>query len=177
MWRLLQRAKRRLIGSPKRGKAAGKYATKIFAEYGNENDVDENYPDITYRPEAELSLDYEADYDCAITLKIIYDHYGDGQPIHFTKCLIIFNVDPEDVPESELVCISMKGKADYMMDLSEMLAAAIGWEMTSWTVFKLFDLDTVGMLDNMVMHHEHKQEWFLPVPEEACIEAYVSSDA
>ena len=123
------------------------------------------YPDLSYRPEPELSLEYESERDAAITLKIIFDHYGDGHPIHFTRCLIIFNVDPEVVPEDELVYIHMKGKEGFEIDLSEMLAAAIGWEMTSWTVFKLFDLDMVTMFEAMVMHNELKQEWFLPIPE------------
>jgi len=151
-WKLLQRAKRRLFGAPKRKKAAVKYGA-------------ENYPDLSYRPEPEVSLEYESDRDAAITLKIIFDHYGDGHPIHFTRCLIIFNVAPDVAPEDELVYIHMKGKEAYEMDLSEMLAAGIGWEMTSWTVFKLFDLDTVTMFDDMVMHNELKQEWFLPIPE------------
>ena len=160
IWRLLQRAKRALIGDPRRGKAAVEYTTNIFGE---------NYPDITHRPEAEVSLEYDAPRGSAISLKILYHCHDDGQPIHFTDALITFNVDPDAVPEDELVLIGMKGKEDYLMDLSEILAAGIGWEMTTWAVFKLFDLDTAEMFDQMIMYKELKQEWFLPVPEEALI--------
>lgn len=124
------------------------------------------WPDLAFRPEAEVSLEYKG--QTAITLRIMFKHDGDGSPIYFTKCLIVFNVDPNNVPEDELVYIDMKGKKGYYIDLSEMIAAGIGWETTTWVVFKLFDLDTAMMFDNMIMEYELKQEWFLPVPEE-CI--------
>ena len=117
----------------------------------------ENLPDV------EINLELEASDNCATTLRVIYEHAeGSDIPLMIKNVWLLFNVDPSKVPEHECVSISMTGKDDFEIDLSTMLAAAIGWEITNYTVMKLTDLETATKFDHMVMWKEHRQELFLP---------------
>jgi len=117
----------------------------------------ENLPDV------EINLELEAPDNCATSLRVIYHHWeGSDVPLMIKHAWLIFNVDPSKVPKNEYVTIGMRGKDDFEIDLSTMLAAAIGWEMTNYAVMKATDLETATKFDHMIMWHEHRQELFLP---------------
>ena len=165
-WKLLQRAKRRLFGPQKPESADVKYSPEILEPVTVEWDSSPGTSKVLEVPEPTVDVDYAGLTGAAIALRIDFQHIDD-EIFNIPRTRIVFNVNPELVPEDGIVYVDFHDDyGSHDIDLADLLAAAIGWEMTTWTVLKIMGYDAAHSFDDFIMWKHNKKHWFLPIPED-----------
>ena len=161
---------RRLFWGSRREKADVKCSPEVLAPepvlISWETLADKSPKRVLEVPEPVVDLEYAGLTDAAIALRVEFDYDSDMVPICITATKIVFNVNPEFVSESGIVNVDFRyDYGCFDMDLADLLAAGIGWEMTTWTVLMLEGFDTSYMFDDFIMWKNNKIHWLMPIPE------------